>query len=669
MRKALIWLVVAAGLPGAAKNRGVIDTSESPYVKQRSAGMDAVRWRRGFWADRLERVCRVSLPAMWELMQDSGNAANFVNFKIAAGLVRGNFHGNNWSDGDVYKTLEAMAVTQLYTGDARLKEILEQAIGVIGQAQAPDGYIGTQTQLTEKKRWGDLRYHELYNLGHLFTAASIHHRVTGQDTFLAVARKAADYVYTVFKARPAELAHFGFNPSQIMGLVELYRTTGDPKYLDLAGIFVEMRGSRSGGSDLNQARVSVRKETDAVGHAVTGCYLWAGATDVYAETGDQELLEALERLWRDVVERKMYINGGVGTLHRGVSMRGDSVHEAFGRPYELPNRTAYNETCANIALAMWSWRMLGVTGEAKYGDVMELVAYNALLSAWGLDGKTYFYTNPLRRWGKEDRLLSQDTWQRWPSTTTPGAPFCYCCPPNVLRTVAELAAWAYLVSEKNVWVNLYGSSVFDGPVAGVGRVRLIQETEYPWQGDIQVTVETAGEFRLNLRIPGWAEGAQVRINGQPGPSAKPGRYVAVARSWKPGDGVELRLPMAPRLMEAHPKAEEARGQVAVMRGPVLYALESPDLPPGVRISEVALPAGIELTARHEPGLLGGITVLEGQAVRLPEGEWSGRLYRPLGKPAPEKIRIRLIPYYAWANRGVSYMTVWMPVAAFGAGGR
>lgn len=659
MLRFLAVLAIASAL--FSQNRGVIDTSQSPHVKQRSVDMSAARWTRGFWADRFDLVHKASIPAMWEVMQDSRNSANFVNLRIAAGLAKGKFHGNDWSDGDVYKTVETMAVVWLHTKNPKLDQTMDEAIAVIAKAQTPEGYIGTHTQLTDKKRWGSLRYHELYNFGHLITAACIHHRVTGKDSFLTIARKAADYLYTIFEPRPKELAHFCFNPSQIMSLVELYRITRNPKYLELAGIFVDMRGSQPGGTDQNQQRIPLRKETEAVGHSVTGPYLWAGATDVYAETGERALFDALERLWKDVVERKMYINGGVATLHYGASIRNDPVHEAFGRAYEFPHRTAYNETCANIAHAMWSWRMLGVTGDPKYADVVELVFYNTLTSAWGLDGKTYCYTNPLRRYGKEDPLMSQDSWERWPATYTPGAPFCYCCPPSVTRTVAGSAAWAYSVSDKNLWLNLYGSNTFDSAVPGAGRVKLTQDTDYPWDGRIKITVQSAGDFTLNLRIPAWAHGASTRVNGQGGPAAKAGAYAAVARTWKAGDTVELTLPMEARVVEGHPKAEELRNQVAVMRGPMLYALESPDLPAGVRISEVALPLGIRLAARHDAQLLGGVTVLEGQAVRIREGDWSGLLYRPITRTTPEKFNLKLIPYYAWDNRGIQHMTVWMPL--------
>jgi DUF1680 family protein len=442
----------------------------------------------------------------------------------------------------------------------------------------------------------------------------------------------------------------------------LYRTTRNAKYLELAGIFVDMRGSRPGGTDLNQTRIPLRKETEAVGHSVVGPYLWAGATDVYAETGEKEIFAALERLWKDVVERKMYVNGGIAALHHGTSFRRDAVHEAFGLPYQFPQRTAYNETCANIAHAMWSWRMLGVTGDAKYADVVELVFYNTLLSSWGLDGKTYCYTNPLRRYGKEDPLMSNDSFERWPDTVTPGAPNCYCCPPSVTRTVASSAAWAYSLSDKAVWANLYGSNSLDTEVPGTGRVKLTQETDYPWEGRIRFQLGSTGQFALNLRIPVWAEGATIRVNGQPGPAAAAGTYAAVARSWKTGDIVELTLPMDVRLVEAHPKAEELRNQVAVMRGPVLYALESPDLAPGVRISEIAIPLKIQLKPRYDAQLLKGVTVLEGQALRIPEGNWSSALYRRVKQAKPEKVSLRLIPYYAWDNRGLPHMTVWMPLA-------
>jgi len=662
MRTLLPVILLAAAFPVAPPNRGVIDTSASPYVKVRSFDLDAVRWRQGFWADRFRLVQEKSLPALWRVMQDSGNSANFVNLKIAAGLAAGKFQGNNWSDGDVYKAVETMAAVYAQTRNPELNRLMDETIAVIARAQTPEGYIGTQTQLTDKKRWGQVDYHELYNMGHLITAACIHHRATGKDNFLAVARKAADFLYGVFEPRPPELANFDFNPSQVMGVVELYRTTRDPKYRDLGHIFSVMRGSRPGGTDHLQTRVPLRQETEAVGHSVTGPYLWAGAADVYAETGEAELWNAVVRLWEDASYRKMYITGGIAAINEGVSFRGDHVREAFGFPYQLPNAIAYNETCANIAHAMWSWRMLGISGDARYADVIEQVLYNSVLSGWGLDGTTYCYVNVLRRLGKEDRLLRCDSFSRWPSTTTPGAPYCYCCPPNLTRTIAELSGWAYGWSDQAVWVHLYGGNRLKSTLPDGTAVDLAQETDYPWQGLVKLTVnQPAGkEFGLMLRIPGWSHNPSLKINGKPaGVALKPQSYAEVRRRWHPGDTLELDLGMEPRLVEANPKVEEAWNQVGVMRGPLVYCLESPDLPPGIKPLEVALPVNARLTARHDPSLLAGVTVVETQGRLIRSGDWSGKLYRAIAPARPETINVKLIPYYAWNNRGVPYMTVWL----------
>lgn len=663
MKILLAAILLAAALPAAQRNRGVIDTSASPHVKVRSFDLDAVRWTQGFWADRFERVRKVSIPAMWEVMQNQSNSANLVNLKIAAGLQQGKFRGNNWSDGDVYKLIETMAAVWLQTREPRLDKLMNETIAVIAKAQTAEGYIGTQTQITEKKRWGDLEYHELYNMGHLITAACIHYRATGKEDFLKIARKTAAYLYTIFQPRPPELAHFDFNPAQIMGLVELYRITGDPKHLELANLFTLMRGSRPGGKDENQARVPLRQETDAVGHAVSGPYLWAGATDVYAETGERELWSALVRLWEDVSYRKTYITGGTAAINFGASIRNEPVHEAFGFRYQFPNAIAYNETCGNIAHAMWSWRMFGVGGDAAYADAVEQVLYNSFLSSWGLDGATYCYTNVLRRHGKEDRLLKMDSYERWPATFAPGAPNCYCCPPNVTRTIAELGGWAYGWSEDALWVNFYGGNTLKTRLPGGTALDLTQQTEYPWQGLVKLTFNqpTGKELAIRLRIPRWAERASLKVNGQPATlSLKPGIYAEIRRSWAAGDTVELNLPMEPRLVEAHPKAEEARNQVAIVRGPVVYCLESHDLPASIKPLEVGIPLSIRLTARHDPTLLGGVTVIEGRGRVLPMGDWTGQLYRRLVPDKPETVNFRLIPYYAWNNRGLSHMSVWLP---------
>lgn len=649
---------------------GVIETSKSPHVKVRTVDHDAVRWTTGFWAERFD-LCRDTIvPNLYRVMMLPTNSANFCNFQLAAGVREGKFFGNDWGDGDCYKWIEAAAAVYNVTRDAELDRQMDELIAVIAKAQAADGYLATQIQLTGRQRWADLKFHELYNMGHLLTAACIHHRATGKDNFLAVARKLADYLCTVFLPRPKELAHFCFNPSNIMGAAELYRTTGAPQYLQLAQTFVDMRGSQPGGSDQNQAGVPLRREQEAVGHAVTAAYLWAGAADVCAETGEPALLAALERLWADVTDGKLYITGAIGALHHGEAQRlrlkrwpRDSVHEAFGAPYQLPNRTAYNETCANIAHAMWNWRMLGLTGDARYADVMERVLYNSLLSGIGLEGRDFFYTNPLRRDGPDVPLLSNDSATRWPDTTPASPVHCFCCPPNVARTIAELQGWVYGLSDAAVWVHLYGGSVLETRLADGSPLRLVQQTDYPWDGRITVTWEQAPdrELALRLRIPGWTIGATVRVNGQPAlAECRPGSYLSLSRRWHAGDRVELDLPLEVTVVEAHPLVEETRGHAAVLRGPVVYCLESPDLPAGVDLHQVRLPRDARWTVRHERNLLLGVTVLETEATVVPAAGPPQALYRKAADGAGQSIPLRLIPYYAWSNRGRSQMTVWIP---------
>jgi len=523
-------------------------------------------------------------------------------------------------------------------------------------------------------------------MGHLMTAACIHHRATGKSSLLNIAKKTGDYLYETFKGRDRRLAHFGFNPSNIMGAVELYRTTQDNKYLQLAQIFVDMRGSAPGGTDQNQDRTPLRKETEAVGHAVTANYLYAGAADVYAETGDKSLFSALERIWENVVLQKMYITGATGALHRGVSLAWDSLHEAYGREYQLPNSTAYNETCANIANAMWNWRMLAITGEARFADIVELVLYNSALSGISIDGKNFFYTNVLRR-TKDTPLLSWDLPTRQPYLS------CFCCPPNIVRTIAKVHGWAYSISDKVVWVHLFGSNVLDTALPDGSRLKLTQETDYPWDGKIKITVHNAPskeKLTMMLRIPAWSKKATLKVNSKRVPISQkiakwgpniawedlqPGKYAQLSRIWSKGDIIELDLPMPVLLIQANPLVEETRNQVAIKRGPIVYCLESVDLPEGVNIYEVVIPHNIKLQPRFCKNLLGGIIALEGKAEVFKgvpqtrndafggpkEAQWSNQLYRELTLEAPKKIAIRLIPYYAWCNRGTSEMTVWMPL--------
>ncbi|MBU0609961.1 MAG: glycoside hydrolase family 127 protein [Armatimonadetes bacterium] len=509
-----------------------------PFAALADLPADAVRWQGGFWGERFARCRDATLPSLHAALQNPDNAAVLANFRFAAGLEDGEHLGRYWGDGDCYKWLEALARVYEVTGDPALDALMDEWIAVIGRAQDDDGYLSTQIQLTDIGRWQANLYHELYNMGHLLTAACVHHETTGKDSFLQIARKVADYLYDVFTPRPPELAHFGFNPSNIMGCVDLYRATGEPRYLELAGTFVDMRGSAPADlrahlgfvpahiGDQNQDRVPLRDETQAVGHAVTATYLYCGAADVFAEIGDPTLRDALERIWDDLTRHKLAVTGGVGELHAGASPRGDSVHEAFGAPYQLPQRTSYHETCANIGLAMWALRMLRLTGEPHYADVMERVLYNCLLSSTSIEQTHFFYTNPLARGEADVPLLSNDTPTRWATF------HCYCCPPQVARTLAGLHHWAYSVSEQGLWVHLYGNGSVRTALPDGSELALDQATDYPWHGAISFTFTAAPalEFSLFLRLPAWAEGAVLTVNGeQAAAEPSPGTHVELRR--------------------------------------------------------------------------------------------------------------------------------------------
>ena len=638
--------------------------TQSPHNRLHPLPYDAVSWTDGFWG-ALHQLCRHTiLPNMRDALDEPSNGAVFINFDIAAGLAKGERKGTMWSDGDCYKYMEARAHIYGATKEPAILDELDALIAVIAQAQDDDGYISTPMQLSaDKVRWTNLHDHELYNMGHLLTAASVHYHITGQRNFLDIAIKLADYLYDVFMPRPPELAHFGFNPSNTMGAVDLYRVTGDGRYLELAQCFVDMRGSQSGGKDLNQSLLSLRDETRAVGHAVTAGYLYCGAADVVAETGDADLLAGLERIWDNAIHSKMYITGGTSAQHHGASQRPEfggsagPVHEAFGHEYSLPNATAYNETCANIANAMWNWRMLNLSGDAKYSDIVELVLYNSMLSSMSLDGLRFCYTNPLRWYGAEHPLLSQDTRERWVHL------FCYCCPTNTARTLALLHNWCYSVSDEGLWLHLYGSNRVNASLPDGSTLALTQQTDYPWDERISITIEKAPAHAvaLNLRLPGWCDSASLHINGAASEAElRPQSYVQIKRAWREGDVIELCLPLRARKIKAHPKAEEIRNHVAIMRGPIVYCLEGHDLPADVSILEVYAPDDMALEASLEQELLGGVVALKGSARRLQEGNGTNALYQEAGNEMEAPLDITLIPYYSWNNRGVSEMTVWLP---------
>ncbi|MEM9259466.1 MAG: beta-L-arabinofuranosidase domain-containing protein [Bacteroidota bacterium] len=645
----------------------MVGNTNSPYVKLKSVPIGDCRWTEGFWADKFKVAEEVMVPHMGKLLTgDTGHALN--NFKIAAGLKEGKHQGMHWHDGDFYKWMEAAMYIYAINRDEKILIELDGYIDIIGKAQQPDGYL--QTQVTTKEavgRYENRKFHEMYNSGHLLTSAVIHHRVTGQTNFLAIAIKHADHLYEVFSPQPKALARFGFNQTQIMGLVELYRETKEERYLKLAEQFINARGkskvvvdetTRYGHiGDMVQERTPLREETEAVGHAVLALYFYAGAADVYAETGEQALIEALDRLWSSVVDKKMYVTGAVGQTHHGVSSQRDMVHEAFINDYMMPNATAYNETCANICNAMFSYRMLGVKGEAKHADIMELVLFNSALSGISIEGKDYFYANPLRMTNAADRdYSSTESRNREPYLA------CFCCPPNLVRTIAKVSGWAYSLTEDGISVNLYGGNELNTKLADGSRLQLTQVTNYPWEGNISLTVAEAKTepFDILLRIPEWGAGAQVQINGERASiDVTPGTFAKITRSWKKGDVITLDMPLSIDLVEGNDLIEEVRNQVAVRRGPVVYCLETPDLPEGTSVLDAYLPADAGLSATHDPEFLGGVTRITGEF--LLRKDKKEKMYNVAGAPQWERRTTSLVPYFAWSNRGDAEMTVWLPV--------
>jgi uncharacterized protein len=668
----ICWTILSQNIGNiASESKGI-----PPYAKMKSVKVSDVKWTNGFWYEKFMMANESMLPNMWKILQDTGVSHAWENFRILAGLASGNFKGTTWYDGDVYKFFEACTEIYAVTGDKKLDKLLDDAIEVIGKAQAPDGYISTYIQIGKGlvtsgdggestyfpyknvTRWQSIGNHELYNMGHLMTAACVHYNVTGKTSFLAIARKTGDYLCNTFKGRDPKLAHFCFNPSNIMGCEDLYQTTGDRKYLDLAKIFVDMRGSQPGGSDQNQDRTPLREETEAVGHAVTAAYLYAGATDVYSETGEKDLWEALDRIWKNVVFQKMYITGGTCAIHIGVTSSGDKSHEAFGREYELPNTSSYNETCANIANAMWNQKMFSTSGEARFENVVEKVIYNSGLSGINIDGTKFCYTNNLRWEGLQSKILKNDTYTRLPYLG------CFCCPPNVLRTIAKIGSWAYSISDNSLWVNIYGSNILNTKLTDGNKIELEQQSNFPWDGKVKLVIKNSNskEYTIKLFIPEWCEGAIIKVNGKLlNSSITADSYQTITRKWVINDIIELDLPMNVKLMVSNPLVEEVINQVAIMRGPVVYCLESNDLPENIAVSEIYIPLDIKFTPRFDAKLLGGVTVLEGEAYYIKNIDLHGKLYQELKEQEIKKQKIRLIPYFSWNNRGIAKMSVWMPL--------
>lgn len=665
--------------------------AHSKYAKMVNTPLGAVKWAGGFWGERFNVYSNTSLQSMWATWSNPDISHGFRNFEIAAGTCEGEHWGPPFHDGDMYKWLEAVAAVYAVNKDPELDALMDKFIEQVVKAQRADGYIHTPVIIEERNKGIDTHSEhrdqtvigtkvgaedekgafanrlnfETYNLGHLMMAGITHYRATGKRTLFDAAIKATDFLCHFYETASAELARNAICPSHYMGVVEMYRATGNPRYLELSKNLIDIRGMVENGTDDNQDRIPFREQYNAMGHAVRANYLYAGVADVYAETGEAQLMKNLTSIWNDIVNRKMYVTGACGALYDGTSPDGtcyepdsiQKVHQSYGRAYQLPNSTAHNETCANIGNMLFNWRMLESTGDAKYADIVETALYNSVLSGVSLDGKRYFYTNPLR--------LSDDFpyTLRWPRERQEYIS-CFCCPPNTLRTICEAQNYAYTVSENALWCNLYGQSELTTKL-GKHDLEVSQVTGYPYDGKVMLTfraVPKKQEMALHLRIPAWCDRATVKVNGEVvDVPVKANTYATLNRVWKKGDVVELDMEMRVKLMESNPLVEETRNQVVVKRGPLVYCLEGMDVADGRRIDDVLIPSTIQFTPTEITIDGSKMIALDGEARLMDEASWDNVLYREVGK-ADRTVKIRLIPYFAWGNRGKSEMTVWMPLA-------
>jgi len=661
MRLFLLICLAAASALGQSvgdswRGAGVIDVSQSPHVKLHSVPIRAVRLDEGFWSARMRINVERSIPTMLEELEQHGIVDNFRRLSGGKQAPR---RGPLYSDSDIYKWMEAVAYVLESEDRPDLRATFDRLTDEILAAQEPSGYLNTYyvDERTDKRFAEMYRSHELYCLGHLLQAAIAYYRSTGNRKLLDGGIRFVNYMVENFgpSKRPALTGH----PEFEMALVELYRTTGDRKYLDFAGYLLS--GLERERLHLTDGQVqymfsgipfTLRRHFE--GHAVRAMYASSGATDYYAETGDAAYWSTLERLWSDLSNHKMYITGGVGSREAG---------ESIGEAYELPNAQAYGESCAAIGNMIWNWRMLAVTGEARFADVIERALYNGINSGMSLSGTLYCYRNPLESAGEKIR-------NEWYDTT--------CCPPNLERTLAALPGYFYSTNAAGVYVNLYDNSHLDWHLENGAGLKIEQKTKYPWSDTVELTLTPAAssEFSVFLRTPGWSRSTEFTVNGKPasgvakaghpgGGSANAGRYFEIRRQWRAGDRVVVKFDMAAQLVRANPLVREDAGRVAVQRGPVVYCIESPDQPALSSLFDIELASPAEaFREEFRRDLLGGVTVLRHRGVVAEKPLADEPLYQAVAKAARSPVKpveLTLIPYYAWANRGLTSMEVWIPL--------
>ena len=625
-----------------------------------------------FFAPRIDLVRTQMLPYQWEALndrlKDTEPSHCIENFRIAAGISRGEYHGMVFQDSDLYKWLEAVAYQLAVRPDPSLREAADSAIRLIGQAQTPEGYLNTYYQThPDEKRFSNLQNnHELYCAGHLIEAAVAFAQAVGDTRLLDVARRYADLIDRVFGPEEGKLHGYPGHEIIEMALVRLFRLTGEERYLRLARYFIDQRGQaplyfeeearHDGNRDFvwnetfmryqyYQAGKPVREQTEAEGHAVRAVYLYSGMADVAAETGDQTLFEACRTLFDNIVSRRMYITGAIGSTHVG---------EAFTYDYDLPNESVYAETCAQIGLCFFAQRMLNSEMDGRYADVIERALYNSVLSGMSLDAKRFFYVNPLEvvpeACEKDDRLRHvKPQRQKWFG--------CACCPPNLARFLGSLPSYAFSAGGDTLYMHLYIGGEVRVALAHA-EVHLSVESDYPWDGRVRLTVHTPGEYGIAVRISGWCRGYELKVNGESVSSEPVRGYVSLNRVWREEDMVELNLKMPVTLMRANPAVRADTGKLCVVRGPLVYSLEEADN--GKDLHLLRLPLQTAFEVHDEPQLLGGIRTIRCNAFRRSKSFAEGQLYAPVcGAEEMTETQLTWIPYFAWANREPGEMAVWI----------
>lgn len=626
-------------------------------LKQLGPTWAAVSWKAvsiddPFWMPHLETNREKTLPLIYRISQETGRIDNFrLQWKPGTEPTPHIF----W-DSDVAKWLEAASYSLATHPDPVLESHVDDVIRLIAEAQQPDGYLNTYfTAVEPTKRWTNLRdWHELYCAGHLIEAAVAHFQATGKRTLLDVMCRYADYIDSVFGSESGKKRGYPGHEEIELALVKLYRVTGEQRYLHLSAYFVNERGqqphyfdseARQRGEDpaafwaktyeYNQSHLPVREQHEVVGHAVRAMYLYSAMADLAGELHDQRLFDASQRLWTHLCTTRVYLTGGLGP---------SPYNEGFTTDYDLPNETAYAETCASIGFVFWNHRLLNLDCDARYADMMERALYNGVLSGVSLDGEKFFYENPLASLGAHHR----EAWFR-----------VACCPPNIARLLASLGEYIYATTETELAVHLYMQSIAHVTIGGHD-VTVRQETTYPWSGAVKLRLRMNEPmtFGLRLRLPGWCQHAQLTINGEGLEVASHLQqgYIRVERVWQPDDRIELDLAMPVERMYAHPNVRQDAGLVAFQRGPLVYCVEEADN--HVPLHRIVVPRTIEPTSLFEPDILGGVSTIDEQVFIEDDADWIGTLYR--SQPASvQSGTIRAIPYYAWDNRQPGEMRVWL----------